>query len=275
GLGAWFDILADAKNNSSGYKLVLTTHGGFFHTGKRGLLKWVYRTFLLPARWGKADWIFFVSANDQANFEGLDFSRSSVLGNGVDVAPLLKLSLAKKDPHQFIFVGRLSRNKRVDRLLEVFSHLVKRDSHFQLHIVGPDWEGIMNELREQTKQLGIGKNIVFHGTLSSEKVKKVYEKSLFFISASEYEGFGITAIEGMAAGSIPILQTIPTFRDFAGENRGLIVDFAQPEAAAESILTFTQSMKSFSPIQRKCRDFSNQFEWERILKTMMTRLEGL
>ena len=32
-------------------------------------------------------------------------------------------------------------------------------------------------------------------------------------SASEYEGFGVAAVEGMSAGLFPVLSDIPTFRN--------------------------------------------------------------
>ena len=45
-----------------------------------------------------------------------------------------------------------------------------------------------------------------------ETIKALMRKSSFVASSSEYEGFGIAAVEGMSAGLIPLLSEIPPFR---------------------------------------------------------------
>ena len=61
--------------------------------------------------------------------------------------------------------------------------------------------------------------------------------SSFVASSSEYEGFGIAAVEGMSAGLIPLLSEIPPFRRLiARTGLGFTIDYSSPDAAARLLL---------------------------------------
>ena len=45
-----------------------------------------------------------------------------------------------------------------------------------------------------------------------DKVRQLMGRCSVIASASEYEGFGVAAVEGMSAGLFPLLSDIPTFR---------------------------------------------------------------
>ena len=61
----------------------------------------------------------------------------------------------KKKKNCFLFVGRLSKNKRIDLLIDAFSLLQKKGIDFELRIVGEDWEGILPELKQKAKEEGV------------------------------------------------------------------------------------------------------------------------
>jgi len=82
--------------------------------------------------------------------------------------------------------------------------------------------------------LGIGDRVTFTGAVSDAELIDEYARARVFVSASEHEGFGISAVEAMAAGCVPVLSDIPAFRRLitAGEN-GVLVDFADAGRAGE------------------------------------------
>ena len=60
-----------------------------------------------------------------------------------------------------MYVGRLARNKRVDRLIDAFARLATHDRALELRIVGNDWEDLLVGLKVQAKQLGVEQNVTF------------------------------------------------------------------------------------------------------------------
>jgi alpha-1,3-mannosyltransferase len=87
--------------------------------------------------------------------------------------------------------------------------------------------------------LGIGDRVTFVGPVSDADLIAEYARARVFVSASEHEGFGISAVEAMAAGCVPVLSDIAAFRRLVtpGAN-GVIVDFtdAEPAGAALAVL---------------------------------------
>ena len=62
---------------------------------------------------------------------------------------------------------------------------------------------------------------------TDEAVKTLMRNSSFVASSSEYEGFGVAAVEGMSAGLFPLLSEIPPFRRLiARTGLGIAIDYA-------------------------------------------------
>ncbi|MBM3281766.1 MAG: glycosyltransferase family 4 protein [Candidatus Diapherotrites archaeon] len=264
GLGGSADVLSILKNWHR-KPIVINTHGGFFHTKNRGFLKKIYANFILPLSWKNFDYIIFDSQQDRQHFAFLPSKgRSSIIPDGVNTAQFKLIPIRKKMVNHFIFVGRLSVNKRVDRLIEAFSAALAKKNIY-LHIIGSDWEGIRPSLEALVKKHGIGKNVTFHGTLSPKEMMDVYSQCAFAVSASEYEGFGISAVEAMAAGKIPILNDIPTFREFAGNGRGWVVDFSSISTASEALLSASSlSLTRIQKLSREASAYANTFSVQEV-----------
>ena len=112
-----------------------------------------------------------------------------------------KLNL-EDDDYVGLFVGRLAQEKNVEFLLEVANDLKKKLPKFKLLIVGdgPDIE----KYRDIVKEYGIEDRVFLPGKVKWEDVPYYYHLSNIFLTASHTETQGLTVIEAMAAGSVPI-----------------------------------------------------------------------
>lgn len=246
--------------------VVINTHGGFLHTKKLSLIKALYLRLWMPLVLKLADITIADSRHDFALF-----SRAAknlrLVENGVELEKFLQLK-RRAERGSFVFVGRLSENKRVDRLLRAFSFLKKGAAgraEFRLLVVGEDFHNIMGRLKAQAGEMGIAREVQFTGRISGKELLDALSRAEFFVSASEYEGFGISAIEAMASGVIPVLNSIPTFREFVkqGEN-GFIVDFSKPELAAAEIAEITRMAgREKSRISQNARESAKRFDWKK------------
>ncbi len=262
GLGFFSDFLA-VKKIVHRKKLVLSTHGAVFHTSSMGFLKKLYFFGWCRLALRAFDKVVAVSKADYELFRKIVPKEKLVLiENPIDAKQGL---FSGKEPNSFLFVGRLSKNKGLFELLEAFALVKETSPEFVLRIVGKGFDLDEKQVEEKAGELGLEKQVQVLGQVSDKELAKEYEKKEFFVSASRYEGFGITALEAMGSGLIPVLNSIPTFRGFVETgNAGFLADFSSKEKAAETILkAMSLSKKEKRDISKKALAFSRLFSWEK------------
>lgn len=134
-----------------------------------------------------------------------------VIKNGIDLQRFefderirteLREKLGLQDKLIIGTIGRLSPQKNLSFLLDVFSIAVKQNPNLVLLIVG---EGTLRkEMEVVAEELGILEAVRFLGAHSD--VWNYYMAFDIFIGTSFYEGFGTTAIEAQATGVPTILS---------------------------------------------------------------------
>ncbi len=275
GVGALLDFVALTKPLHK-KPIVVSTHGGIFHTPNASVLKKAY--FF---GWGKfilsfADIVAACSRSDFELFRPVS-KKLLLIENGVDLERFQACDRQKKGKNVFLFVGRISKNKQVDLLLRAFGILHRRGVDFELRLVGPDWGNLKTELQGLAERIGIGKKTVFVGEISEQRLVQEYCNARFFVSASRYEGFGISTIEAMAAGCIPILNKIASFEHFVEENTtGFLTDFEDSAGTAEKIQEIMG--KPLEGMPSKSKEAAKRFswdsrirEWKKLYETVLQR----
>jgi alpha-1,3-mannosyltransferase len=261
GLGFFSDFLSLTRPLHR-KPLVLSTHGGVFHTRRFAPLKALYFHLLCRGTLRGYDRIIAVSREDEALFSRIS-ARVMHIPNGIRFEEL-PLPKEGKDGRSFLFVGRLSRNKRVDLLLRTFRHLVEEVPDGRLTLVGGDWEGLRGELEETVEELGLGGTVTFAGEVQGEALKRYYQSSQFFVSASEYEGFGLSALEAMASGLVPLLSDIPAHRELLREGKeGFLLDFRDPRGAARRTAAILREAR-LEEIRKNARERARKFDWKEV-----------
>jgi alpha-1,3-mannosyltransferase len=261
GMGFPLDFAA-ATRHVHGKPVVLSTHGGIFHTTAMSGVKAVYvrlaRRFTLP----RVDRVVACSVPDFELFRPLS-DRVALIENGVDLRRIRGDAGARR-ANTFLFVGRVTRNKRVDLLLRAFAAMRTSIPQFELRVVGEDWKGEVDGLRSLAGELGIGDRVTFVGAVSDPELVEEYARAQVFVSASEHEGFGISAVEAMAAGCVPVLSDIAAFRRLVtpGGN-GVLVDFADASGAGAALASLAEA--DLGAWGRAAAASVERFGWERTM----------
>lgn len=113
----------------------------------------------------------------------------------------LENKIFKNPVKKFVFVGSLFELKRVDDSLHALASAYP-DKDFEFHIVGDGAES--SRLKAMTKELGIEKQVTFHGRINRNSAQKVMEGCDCYIMVSSREAFGLVYVEAMAKGLITI-----------------------------------------------------------------------
>ena len=245
--------------------LVLTTHGGFFHTEFAGKLKTLYFNTITRASLARFSSVLASSVSDYERFNSIS-SSVTLLENGVDVARFIhKEKKTTEGLVKFVFVGRLSVNKRVTDLIDWFIKLSSGHANWRLQVIGNDYDGLKPSLLEKIETSTVTKQISINSGLTDEEVEEELLSSHFIVSASAYEGFGMTIIEGMSAGLIPIVSDIPSFRRIVTESdNGYINEFTSESALIECKKFIQSKLDDFDRESLKAREFSKRYSWQSV-----------
>lgn len=162
----------------------------------------------------KMDKIVFVSQSAKSSFREMfrvDEQKLEVVYNLIDCIEMKKASEAKsveKTKFTICMVGRLNRQKRYDRALEVMCRLKNDGYDFELWILGSGELEV--DLRRMVKDMRLDDLVRFKGF-----IKPVYpyiEAADVFLNTSESEGYPLTLCEALCLGC-PIVAT-----DISGAN---------------------------------------------------------
>ena len=115
---------------------------------------------------------------------------------------LLKSFNIKKDSFKLIFLGRISKEKNIETLINIMPKIVSENNNIQLIIVGDGPDRL--ELEERVRYLDLQDNVIFTNRIPNDKVPIYYKAADLFISPSKTETQGLTILEAMAAG-VPVL----------------------------------------------------------------------
>jgi alpha-1,3-mannosyltransferase len=216
--------------------LVVTPHGGFFHTRFAARLKVIYFHTITRALITAYRAVINVSRHDHELFKTIRARGAVWWPNGVDVGKLLHSGspVARKC---IVAINRFSANKRLDRLLRFLAALRRRDPAWRLIIAGFEADLSEADLRRVAHDSGVNDAVEVVIRPSDQQLRDVLSRCSVFASASEYEAFGIAAIEGLSAGLLPLLSDIGSYQDLVERTKiGMTVDFDRPDHAVDAFL---------------------------------------
>lgn len=264
-IGFFSDIIPLLKLR--GKKIFLHTHGGIFHTSGLNILKHMYFNSFLRFGAMFTDKIIAHSLHDKKLFLKISNKKKIYLLNyGIDWKKLSKIKIHGKN--RLVYIGRFAPNKRLDRIIRILYYLKKEMPNIKVFFVGSDW-GEKEKLIGLAKKLDVLRNIKFIGPVQQKDVHKYLSRANVFLLSSDYEGFGISVIEAMAAGLVAVVNNIPTMREIIrNEKDGFVTDFDEQERTAELVLNILKSKKLRKEIGHNARKATKIYDWDEIVKKM-------
>lgn len=132
------------------------------------------------------------------------------------------------DRFTLLHIGRLVSRKHVNLALKALAVLDRDDVELLVAGTGPH----CSRLEARSEQLGVSDQTSFLGFVPDEKLPSLYASSNAVLFLSRYEGFGLTFLESMAAGTPVIGTPVGGFPDVVTDGEdGLVVDRDATEVA--------------------------------------------
>ena len=143
-------------------------------------------------KWKKADFpIIAISAFQADALKRHDIDPKQVIPWGINP----KFDSKTKDV-DLVCVGSLIPLKNVNYFVELCSKLYVEAPHFRAIIIGDGSE--KKQLEDQIQTRGLTSKIEMLGSLSYEETQNWIARSKVLVHPSDFEGFGMTIIEGLA-----------------------------------------------------------------------------
>ncbi|WP_111493572.1 glycosyltransferase family 4 protein [Marinobacter bohaiensis] len=245
----------------------LTTHGLYFHTEKFARIKRFFYRFVTPRALARVDRVFACSRNDYELIGRIipDPERLMLVENGVALDKFLPAADAERSG-DMVYIGRMAGHKNVEALIDRFLEL--DDDGRRLHLVGRDFDGTLPRLQARN----LPERVVFHGSISTAEIAALAARCRYFVSASSFEGFGLSAVEAMGAGLIPILNDIPPFRELVDNHGGHLIDFGEPGSLA-AVLRETAEAPALDDLGRRLQASVSQYSWDEKVRAILNQYQ--
>ena len=170
-----------------------------------------------------------------------------------------------------VSLGRLVVQKRVDRVAALAGLLRDQHPDLRVHVIGRGPEG--ERLDEQIHREDSVDRVRIHGFLPEEDKNALLGACTLHVTASEFEGWGLTVIEAARLGVPTVAYDVDGLRDSVrdGETGWLVRDGESLSDVVARALKELSDPRRAEEVRRACRDWAAQFTWE-ASGARMTRL---
>ncbi|MCM3498040.1 N-acetyl-alpha-D-glucosaminyl L-malate synthase BshA [Staphylococcus capitis] len=160
-----------------------------------------------------------------------------------------------------IHVSNFRRVKRIDTIIETFAKVHERiPSKLILLGDGPE----LLDMRQKARELNVEEHVLFLG--KQNDVSAFYQLSDLVLLLSEKESFGLTLLEAMKTGVLPIGTNAGGIKEvIKHEETGFIVNIGDSEQAAQYAIQLLENPNLYKQMQSKMlEDIRDRFASELI-----------
>ncbi len=146
---------------------------------------------------------------------GVAPSRIRVVPPGV-TPPATPPSGVAREP-LVLYVGSLFNRRRLPDLIAAFALVVERLPAARLVIVGDDRTWPRQDLGVVAASYDVSQQVTLLSYVPDDELAALYARASVFAFLSEYEGFGLTPLEALAAGVPAVVLDTPVAREIYGD----------------------------------------------------------
>ena len=167
----------------------------------------------------------------------------------------------------FLSIGRIQEQKRQLETIKFLNNFRKIDSNFLCYFIGgpsgKSGDDYLAELEESVKEFNLESHVEFLGNLPQTKIKDFMNKSKLLIHTSQYETFGLVAIEANSMG-VPILSinTGSLIEIIENNKNGYFAEEFMDNHANNFVKDLLNDDDYFNNVMNQCIQKSKKYNWE-------------
>jgi glycosyltransferase involved in cell wall biosynthesis len=123
---------------------------------------------------------------------------------------------AARDP-LVLFVGTMFNRRHVPTLVQAFAEVAATRPDLRLELVGSNRTYPLRDIAAIAHEAGVGARVAVRDYVSDAELARLYSHASVFAFLSEYEGFGLTPLEAMASGAVPVVLDTAVAREIYGD----------------------------------------------------------
>ncbi len=180
--------------------------------------------------------------------------------------------------HLLLFVGRIEPLKSVDTILQSLHFICQRDpsliNQVCFAIIGGELDAHDPEiarLRAMVDELGLGCVVSFLGAKDQAVLPMYYAAATAVIMPSDYESFGMVALEAMASGTPVIASDVGGLSYLVQEDEtGFLVPTREPISLAQRIQTLLTDPQKREQMGQTASQSAQNYAWPTIAERIMS-----
>lgn len=210
---------------------------------------------------------------------GFDRSKMKIFRRGIDS----RMFSPRKDSREnfqkkfrlqpgfnMLYVGRISQDKELDFLIQIYSQLIKKEEDINLLVVGDG--PYLKELQSNTKQF---KRIVYTGPMEYESLPDIYSGADLFIFPSIADTFGMVVLEAQSCGLPALVSERGGPKEIIIEHQtGFLAEAGSLSDWTNKILFVKNMIESYPHRYFRMKEEArnnvlNKFTWDRVFYDLM------
>jgi glycosyltransferase involved in cell wall biosynthesis len=221
---------------------------------------------------------FFCSKEQLAKYKKMKVQRGVYLAyQGVDCQKFHPRNICHNpipDDHRptMLFVGRISPEKNVTQLLDIYPMIAAKIPDIHLVIVGNGSQD--KEIRQRAEKFKSG--VTVWGESHGTELLGWFARADVFVNPSVTENFCTTNLEALASGTPVVAAGVPSSLEqiFPSVN-GLLAEPNNPTDIAEKVITILSNPDLKEEMSRRTRLSILEFDWSECMKKLEEKLYQL
>jgi glycosyltransferase involved in cell wall biosynthesis len=141
---------------------------------------------------------------------------------------------AKPANPSFIFWGRISQEKGLDRAIRLFAKVHKRYPIARFWVVGPD-AGAQHAAQALCVSLGLKNAVIFMGNATLDEIVGYALPASFYLQTSHFEGMAMSVVEAMQLGLVPVVTPVGEIAHYCQDGQNAVIIGADQQAVEDVI----------------------------------------